>query len=127
MFRFPFSTAASTDTAQRHDLSPEQTPHPAQDTEEPLNDLESTWPTHPSLTASDDQRLAKMERNEPKRRLIRDAKALCKQRRITQAQMAQEMGVPVRTLEDWLQFRRMPKAPGTTLLRRWMETYSRER
>lgn len=122
MFRFPFSNAASPEAApaQRHDSSPEQTTHPAQDTEEPLNDLESTWPTRPSLTASDDQRLAKMERNEPKRRLIRDAKALCKQRRITQAQMAQEVGVPVRTLEDWLQFRRMPKAPGTTLLKRWV-------
>ena len=127
MLRFPFSNAASPETAQRHDSDPEQTTQATQDTEKPLNDLdhtpESTWPTRSSLTASDDQRLAKMERNEPKRRLIRDAKALCKQRRITQAQMAQEMGVPVRTLEDWLQFRRMPKAPGTTLLRRWMDTH----
>lgn len=78
----------------------------------------------PNTSLTSDERLAKMERNEPKRRLIRDAKALCKQRKITQAQMAQEMGVPVRTLEDWLQFRRMPKAPGTTLLKRWMKTYT---
>ncbi|MBZ0330664.1 helix-turn-helix domain-containing protein [Halomonas sp. ANAO-440] len=72
------------------------------------------------------RRLDAMERDEPKRRLIRDAKALAKTRKITQAQMAEEMGVPHRTLEEWLQFRRMPKAPGTTLLRRWVETYHRE-
>lgn len=69
------------------------------------------------------QRLDAMERDEPKRRLIRDAKALAKTRRITQAQMAEEMGVPHRTLEEWLQFRRMPKAPGTTLLQRWVASY----
>ncbi|WP_205598506.1 helix-turn-helix transcriptional regulator [Halomonas sp. NO4] len=73
-----------------------------------------------------DKRLAAMEQDEPKRRLIRDAKALCKQRRITQAQMAEEIGVPRRTLEEWLQFRRLPKAPGTTLIRRWVETYYSE-
>jgi transcriptional regulator with XRE-family HTH domain len=62
-----------------------------------------------------------MERCEPKRRLIRDAKALGKLRKITQGQMAEEIGVPRRTLEEWLQFRRMPEAPGTTLIRRWVD------
>ncbi|WP_409360218.1 helix-turn-helix domain-containing protein [Halomonas sp. YLB-10] len=64
-----------------------------------------------------------MEQNEPKRRLIRDAAALRKLRGITQAQMAKEVGVPHRTLEEWLQFRRMPKAPGTTLIRRWVDMH----
>lgn len=68
---------------------------------------------------ADLQRLAKMEQNEPKRRLIRDVKALAKLRGITQAQVAAELGVPRRTLEEWLQFRRMPRGPGTTLLERW--------
>lgn len=85
----------------------------------------------PWLSAADSpddaqRRLDAMERDEPKRRLIRDAKALAKIRKITQAQMAEEVGVPHRTLEEWLQFRRMPKAPGTTLLRRWLETYRQE-
>lgn len=71
------------------------------------------------------RRLDAMERDEPKRRLIRDAKMLAKTRKITQAQMAEEMGVPHRTLEEWLQFRRMPKAPGTTLLQRWVAAHSR--
>jgi DNA-binding transcriptional regulator YiaG len=66
------------------------------------------------------RRLDALERDEPKRRLIRDAKALAKIRKITQVQMAEEVGVPHRTLEEWLQFRRMPKAPGTTLLQRWV-------
>ena len=85
-------------------------------------------PWQSAADASEDaqRRLDAMERDEPKRRLIRDAKALAKIRKITQAQMAEEVGVPHRTLEEWLQFRRMPKAPGTTLLRRWVETYHRE-
>ena len=73
------------------------------------------------------RRLDAMERDEPKRRLIRDAKALAKIRKITQAQMADEMGVPHRTLEEWLQFRRMPKAPGTTLLWRWLSQYAHKK
>lgn len=72
---------------------------------------------------ADLQRLARMEQNEPKRRLIRDVKALAKLRGITQAQMAEEIGVPRRTLEEWLQFRRYPRGPGTTLLERWMDEH----
>jgi DNA-binding transcriptional regulator YiaG len=92
-----------------HDLGMEQSTH--------------VWHTPPSYSPAEEKRLSEIERNEPKRRLIRDAKALCKLRRITQAQMAEEIGVPHRTLEDWLQFRRMPKAPGTTLLRRWVDKH----
>ncbi|WNK21208.1 helix-turn-helix domain-containing protein [Halomonas piscis] len=74
----------------------------------------------PMQDVDDDlQRLARMEQNEPKRRLIRDVKALAKRRGITQAQVAAELGVPRRTLEEWLQFRRYPKRPGATLLERW--------
>ncbi|NYT72472.1 helix-turn-helix transcriptional regulator [Halomonas sp. QX-2] len=81
------------------------------------------WASNAMAEDDADKRLTAMERDEPKRRLIRDAKALYKMRKITQAQMAEEVGVPCRTLEEWLQFRRMPKAPGTTLLRRWLEAY----
>lgn len=73
-----------------------------------------------------DVRLTQLEANEPKRRLIRDARVLCKQRKITQGQMAEEIGIPRRTLEEWLQFRRMPQSPGETLIRRWVEAYSEE-
>jgi len=85
-------------------------------------------PWQDSAAAHDDaqRRLDTMEREEPKRQLIRDAKALAKQRKITQVRMAEELGVPHRTLEEWLQFRRMPKAPGATLLRRWFAAYSQE-
>lgn len=68
----------------------------------------------------DDPRLIAMERYESKRRLIRDAKAFGKLRKITQGQMAEEVGVPRRTLEEWLQFRRMPQAPSEALLRLWL-------
>jgi len=111
MFNFPFS----------HD-TPQQAPHAFSEkrntTPAPL-----PWETTASPQDEAEKRLADMEANEPKRRLIRDAKALCKLRKITQAQMAEEIGVPRRTLEEWLQFRRMPKAPGTTLLHRWMQKY----
>ncbi|MBY6207466.1 MULTISPECIES: helix-turn-helix domain-containing protein [Halomonas] len=85
----------------------------------------SLGPLAADATEDAQRRLDAMERDEPKRRLIRDAKALAKTRKITQAQMAEEMGVPHRTLEEWLQFRRMPKAPGTTLLQRWVAAHSR--
>ncbi len=83
------------------------------------------WQTPNEAQEDAQRRLDAMEREEPKRRLIRDAKALAKLHRITQAQMAEEMGVPYRTVQDWLQFRRAPRTPGTTLLRRWVEAHSR--
>lgn len=90
----------------------------------------SNTPTHPQsqtyLPESldfDQVRLAAMEQDEPKRRLIRDAAALRKQRGITQVQMAEELGVPCRTLEEWLQGRRYPKGPGMTLIRRWVDQH----
>lgn len=75
----------------------------------------------PETLDPDQIRLAAMEQDEPKRRLIRDAAAVRKQRGITQVQMAEELGVPCRTLEEWLQGRRYPKGPGQTLLCRWLE------
>lgn len=84
------------------------------------------WHTPPSYPPTEESRLAEMERNEPLRRLIRDAEALRKLRRITQAQMAEEVGVPRRTLEEWLQHRRYPRTPGQTLLRRWVAAYHTE-
>ena len=110
MFNFPFQQ----DTPQQ---APEAAIETRHTTPAPL-----PWETAESPYDEAEKRLAAMEANEPKRRLIRDAKALCKLRKITQAQMAEEIGVPRRTLEEWLQFRRMPKAPGTTLLQRWIES-----
>jgi len=110
MFNFPFS---------------QNTPQQASETfSETRHTSPAPLPWESNAMADDDaeKRLAAMERDEPKRRLIRDARALCELRKITQAQMAEEIGVPRRTLEEWLQFRRMPKAPGTTLLQRWIES-----
>lgn len=118
MFRNPFQQPPlpqQGDSSEPSD-SPTGSPSPTPD---PL-----PWQTVNESQDDAQRRLDAMEREEPKRRLIRDAKALAKLRKITQAQMAEEMGVPHRTLEDWLQFRRMPKAPGTTLLRRWVDTHS---
>ena len=67
-----------------------------------------------------DSRQVKLAIDEPKRRLIRDARVLCKERGITQGQMADELGISKRTLEEWMQFRRMPQAPGEALLRLWV-------
>jgi len=111
MFPFPSQkNTASTPSTLSRDM-PEIRPH------------FSPWQTATDRPDEGQRRLDAMERNEPKRRLIRDAKALAKLRRVTQVQMAEEMGVPHRTLEEWLQFRRMPQAPGTTLIQRWMEAH----
>lgn len=108
MFNFPFPQ----DT-------PQQAPHAFSETRH-TTPAPLPWETNASPYDDAEKRLADMEANEPKRRLIRDAKALCKLRKITQATMAEEIGVPRRTLEEWLQFRRIPKAPGVTLIRRWV-------
>lgn len=115
MFNFPFPQ----DTPQQAPQSSLETRHT---TPVPL-----PWESNAMADDAADKRLAAMEQDEPKRRLIRDAKALCKLRKITQATMAEEIGVPRRTLEEWLQFRRYPKAPGTTLLRRWVALHSQAR
>jgi len=91
----------------------------------PPSSTVATWDRSRPQSEETDPRILAMERDEPKRRLIRDARAVCKLRKITQQQMADEIGIPRRTIEEWLQFRRMPRAPGTTLLRRWVEAHSR--
>ena len=73
-----------------------------------------------------DSRHVKLAMAEPKRRLIRDARVLCRSRGITQGQMADELGISRRTLEEWMQFRRMPQAPSESLLRQWVAHYSVE-
>ena len=61
---------------------------------------------HPwQAPGSADRRLAQLEQNEPKRQLIRDVRVLCKLRKITQGKMAEEIGIPKRTLEEWMQYR----------------------
>lgn len=114
MFNFPFQQ----DTPQQAPQASSETRHT---TSAPL-----PWKTAASPQDDAEKRLAAMEQDEPKRRLIRDAKALCKLRKITQATMAEEIGIPRRTLEEWLQFRRMPKAPGVTLIRRWVANYKQK-
>ncbi|WP_193085966.1 helix-turn-helix domain-containing protein [Halomonas sp. FME65] len=116
MFRNPFQPSST-------HYTPAQEPSAS-----PAESSSSTPGALPWQTVNESQddaqrRLDAMERDEPKRRLIRDAKLLGKIRGLTQAQMAEEIGVPHRTLEDWLQFRRKPKTPGTTLLRRWVDTH----
>lgn len=116
----------------RNPFQPSSTHHaPAQEPSASPAEASSTpgalpWQTVSEVQDDAQRRLDAMERDEPKRRLIRDAKALAKLRKITQAQMAEEIGVPHRTLEDWLQFRRNPKTPGTTLLRRWVDSHRDE-
>jgi len=112
MFNFPFP---------QH--TPQQAPEAAIETRH-TTPVPLPWETAESPYDEAEKRLADMEANEPKRRLIRDAKALCKLRKISQATMAEEIGVPRRTLEEWLQGRRFPRSPGTTLLRRWVEAHS---
>ena len=108
-FRFRQDTPQSAADAAQPNTSPSLGPLP--------------WQSAADIQEDAQRRLDAMERDEPKRRLIRDAKALAKIRKITQVQMAEEFGVPHRTLEEWLQFRRMPKAPGTTLLQRWVRLH----
>jgi len=55
-----------------------------------------------------------------KHQLIQKARAVYEHRQITQQRMADEIGIPRRTLEEWLQGRRLPQASGATLLRRWL-------
>lgn len=82
-------------------------------------------PSTPSPLPEDyaDSREVRLAMDEPKRRLIRDARVLCQQRDITQGQMADELGISKRTLEEWMQFRRMPHAPSESLLRQWVNAY----
>jgi len=63
-----------------------------------------------------------MTQDDHKRQLIQKARAVYERRQMTQQQMADEIGIPRRTLEEWLQGRRLPQASGTTLIRRWLET-----
>ena len=109
--RLPWQTDEETGRASQADLSTYQ------------HSSRNVWHVSQPEWEESDPRILAMERDEPKRRLIRNAKALGKLRKITQAQMAEEIGVPCRTLHEWLQFRRVPKAPGTTLLRRWIEAH----
>lgn len=89
--------------------------------ESPGHPFKANPPSLPTLSEDfADSRQVKLAIDEPKRRLIRDARAICKLRGITQGQMAEELGISKRTLEEWLQFRRMPQAPAEALLRRWV-------
>lgn len=56
--------------------------------------------------------------------LIRLSNEIRKRRGITQADMAEEMGISLRTLEEWLQERRYPKGPGHRLLSSWVERHN---
>ena len=92
--------------------------------ERPGQHFQGETPTLPQDYA--DSRHVKLAMAEPKRRLIRDARVLCRQRGLTQDQMANELGISKRTLEEWLQYRRMLQAPSESLLRQWVARYSGE-
>ena len=92
--------------------------------ERPGQHFQGETPTLPQDYA--DSRHVKLAMAEPKRRLIREARVLCRLRGITQGQMADELGISRRTLEEWMQFRRMPQAPSESLLRQWVAHYSVE-
>lgn len=85
-------------------------------------------PTHTDTahrgTAAEDAKLAKLEQQEPLRRLLKEVAAVKRQRGITQAQMAAEMDLSPRTLAEWLQGRRYPKSPGQAVLKRWLSAYA---
>jgi len=92
--------------------APERTGRPFRGLHSPIPELPEDYP---------DSRQVRLAMDEPKRRLIRDARVLRQQRGITQGQMADELGISRRTLEEWMQFRRMPQAPSESLLRQWVE------
>ena len=76
----------------------------------------------PSITTASNENIQKFKviRGDEIELLVHQAKALAKKRRISQGEMAKEMGIPRRTLEEWLQLRRLPKSPGAMLFRRWI-------
>lgn len=122
------SVASEQPSCQTPDRLPWQTENEAENDfrellQTPPSSTLATWDRSRPQAEETDPRILAMERNEPKRRLIRDARALCKLRKITQQQMADEIGIPRRTIEEYLQFRRMPRAPGTILLRQWIQKY----
>lgn len=74
--------------------------------------------------AADEAKLARLEQQEPLRRLLKDVTAVKRERGVTQEQMAAEMDMSHRTLAEWLQGRRYPKGPGQSVLKRWLSTYA---
>ena len=69
-----------------------------------------------------DRRLARMECKEPTRRLLRDVMALRRIRGMSQTALAAQLGISVRTLQEWEQGRRLPSGVGHSLLKQWVET-----
>ena len=73
-------------------------------------------PFHDPLS---EHRLAMLERKEPTRRLVRDVIAIRRLRKLSQAALAEELGVSKRTWQEWEQGRRLPSGVGCALLERW--------
>ncbi|WP_232068255.1 helix-turn-helix domain-containing protein [Vreelandella aquamarina] len=73
-------------------------------------------PFHDPLS---EHRLAMLERKEPTRRLVRDVIAIRRLRKLSQAALADELGVSKRTWQEWEQGRRLPSGVGRALLERW--------
>ncbi|MGM0857472.1 MAG: helix-turn-helix domain-containing protein [Pseudomonadota bacterium] len=74
---------------------------------------------HPFHDSLNDHRLAMLERKEPTRRLVRDVIAIRRLRKLSQAALANELGVSKRTWQEWEQGRRLPSGVGRALLERW--------
>ena len=86
---------------------PHPMPYPSQPAEPPFHDPLS------------EHRLAMLERKEPTRRLVRDVIAIRRLRKLSQAALADELGVSKRTWQEWEQGRRLPSGVGRALLERW--------
>lgn len=74
---------------------------------------------HPIYDPLGEHRLAMMERKEPTRRLVRDVIAIRRMRKLSQAALADELGVSKRTWQEWEQGRRLPSGVGYALLKQW--------
>lgn len=87
----------------------------------PLGAQPPTASTSPRLATDPlgDHRLAMLARKEPTRRLVRDVIALRRLRKLSQAALADELGVSKRTWQEWEQGRRLPSGVGKALLERW--------
>lgn len=79
----------------------------------------ATPAVHPFHDPLSEHRLAMLERKEPTRRLVRDVIAIRRLRKLSQAALANELGVSKRTWQEWEQGRRLPSGVGRALLERW--------
>lgn len=111
MHRPMFATVPSSPWASSLRTHAHPTPHTTHHTVMPAG-----RPFHDPLS---EHRLTMLERKEPTRRLVRDVIAIRRLRKLSQAALAEELGVSKRTWQEWEQGRRVPSGVGRALLERW--------